>query len=682
MIIESVMPWYITPEIITRPTVISLWGMTGTGKTSVVKRLTELLRISSKRVDIDCGESDSETASDIEQKICSIFGIGDAATDDGDLENIRSSVFILDEFQYARTIDESGVEIDKSNQRTFWSLLDDGIVSIRSWYSSGFSTFIEFLEIFKRFSVKYPDFNVSCNLISDKEDIKKILLFENFNKIYRKKYMGSRYDGSSSYDFPVIQDSTKSDEEPFRLVVQLSTITDIAAKSNKERAEEIFRIIQEDTLTAKDLAKLLEELKVLAMSPRTLNCSKALVFVIGNLDEVFASSGTIDPDVDADIFYDITKKVKISDIKSALKSRFRPEQIARLGNNIIKYPTLSKNSLYKVVDREIAKVLSNFQKLRKGKVKVSDEVRHMLFSEGVYPTQGVRPIFSTIETMLAPYLSKILIHFSKKSNIEIGIGDTKDWTVKRFRMPETTITITSDDTKKEYKHKLFLGNDRKLEGRIGLYNTAIHESGHAIVQAYVYGIPPVDIVATSSNSTVGGFTLTHNNDISERNSRYDIESSIMISLGGYTAEELLIDREEMRSMGASGDLTRVWGDLKSASLYCGYFSPVPLDIWQASSMYGAEGFDIDKKLRDSDEKTPEEMMKDLLFTLMDRTKSILEGEKRLLKEISKYLGNNGSIDSKVFMEFVEKYGNKLTLEYMKNKKKDLDGSYYKQCLED
>ena len=35
-IIQSVTPWYVTPEIITRPVIVSLWGMTGTGKTSIV----------------------------------------------------------------------------------------------------------------------------------------------------------------------------------------------------------------------------------------------------------------------------------------------------------------------------------------------------------------------------------------------------------------------------------------------------------------------------------------------------------------------------------------------------------------------------------------------------------------------------------------------------------------------
>jgi cell division protease FtsH len=44
-IITAITPWYVTPEVIQRPIVVSLWGMTGTGKTSVISRLIELLDI-------------------------------------------------------------------------------------------------------------------------------------------------------------------------------------------------------------------------------------------------------------------------------------------------------------------------------------------------------------------------------------------------------------------------------------------------------------------------------------------------------------------------------------------------------------------------------------------------------------------------------------------------------------
>ena len=68
----SIVPWYVTPEIIVRPTVVSLWGMTGTGKTSVVRALIELLGISDKAIFFDCGEENNSSSQTVGEKICEI----------------------------------------------------------------------------------------------------------------------------------------------------------------------------------------------------------------------------------------------------------------------------------------------------------------------------------------------------------------------------------------------------------------------------------------------------------------------------------------------------------------------------------------------------------------------------------------------------------------------------------
>ncbi len=61
------------------------------------------------------------------------------------------------------------------------------------------------------------------------------------------------------------------------------------------------------------------------------NLLKALIFILANLDEAYHFADVITPDISADEFYNLSKSININDIKSALKSRFRNEQIARLG---------------------------------------------------------------------------------------------------------------------------------------------------------------------------------------------------------------------------------------------------------------------------------------------------------------------------------------------------------------
>ena len=55
-LIDYITPWYLNSEILERPLVISLWGITGTGKTSLIKRLIKYLDLSNKSTFIDCGE--------------------------------------------------------------------------------------------------------------------------------------------------------------------------------------------------------------------------------------------------------------------------------------------------------------------------------------------------------------------------------------------------------------------------------------------------------------------------------------------------------------------------------------------------------------------------------------------------------------------------------------------------
>ena len=54
--IDTVRPWYIFPDLQERPLVMNLWGMTGTGKTSLVKRFVELIEWQSY-FHCDMGES-------------------------------------------------------------------------------------------------------------------------------------------------------------------------------------------------------------------------------------------------------------------------------------------------------------------------------------------------------------------------------------------------------------------------------------------------------------------------------------------------------------------------------------------------------------------------------------------------------------------------------------------------
>ena len=72
-IVTSVSPWFLTQEVIERPLVISLWGLTGTGKTSLVRKLVEYLDLSERMVYFDCGEHEKDSGQTISDIIDNSF---------------------------------------------------------------------------------------------------------------------------------------------------------------------------------------------------------------------------------------------------------------------------------------------------------------------------------------------------------------------------------------------------------------------------------------------------------------------------------------------------------------------------------------------------------------------------------------------------------------------------------
>ena len=58
-IINSITTWFLFPEIQERPLVINLWGMTGVGKTDLIKKLSGLLNYDKKLFRFDMGSDNT-----------------------------------------------------------------------------------------------------------------------------------------------------------------------------------------------------------------------------------------------------------------------------------------------------------------------------------------------------------------------------------------------------------------------------------------------------------------------------------------------------------------------------------------------------------------------------------------------------------------------------------------------
>lgn len=680
-LLESISSWYITPEIIKRPVIISLWGMTGTGKTSVVRRLLEILGINNQAMFFDCGECTNENKN-IADNICD--SLGNERDDEAGSSKVSASspIFVFDEFQYARTINDEGCEDVKSSLRPIWSLLDSGVIDITDNYNWSFNQFCNFVEDFGALVEDYPDIIIDQNSINNPDDIK--LVVDSLGLFYLGRNILNP--GSNSND----------DEDPYKPIknfVDFDRLRVILKKANEDNPGSGMKVINNivhGTFKARELYEILKDIKNKSRKTKTLDCSGALVFVIGNLDEAFRVEDDINPDLDADMFYDITSKVSLGDIKTALTKRFRAEQIARLGNNMIKYPTLKREHFQTIIQKETERIMEDFKKVDPSlSVSVSPAICALLYSEGVFPVQGVRPIFTTIGTILTPYLSKILIEKTEADkNVVIDLLDETDWTDKEFKIPTTTIKISFPDTARTftYQHALQLGAARNPGERKKRYICSIHEAGHAVVYAMTTGKKPGNIVSVSIDH--GGFCSTYDKEMEgEIDSRQDIDNDVMVSLGGYVAEHEFYGPSQCL-LGSGSDLDAAWESMSEAAYKLGYFNPVKFSNYETlAGPDVAPGMDHRKTVyyyngHESIQQriSIDDAMERRFNELLEKTKQIIRDEKELIKKIALELGERGSMKTERFMEYVEKYGQKLTLESMETTKKVQDPEFYKNML--
>ena len=336
-VVDAMSSWYLFHDIQEKPVIINLWGLTGVGKSSLVNRLVQLIGMEQKYFSFDLGETDNRDWN-VQRTLEEIY----------DNVNGYPVILALDEFQHARTLNDFGEEKEKSPSRVIWQLLDSGKFKV-SKFNLHLDELFEFIQ-----RIRF--------LISNGVVVKNGMVVENQKYFIQKMnlrdvYMVYGEDDKSSF--------LKTDEVLFVPSRLHATIYNFAKERFSTKIE-----LEEKLLTFDGVETLSFLLEVfdLANSPKTVDCSKGLIFVMGNLDEAYTMSHNFNPDMDADEFHEQSLKITVPHIKKALQKRFRNEQIARLGNLHIIYPAFSKASFQKIIALELAKIekklLDNSRQLR------------------------------------------------------------------------------------------------------------------------------------------------------------------------------------------------------------------------------------------------------------------------------------------------------------------------------
>lgn len=625
-IISLCSAWYLLPKIQEKPVVINLWGLTGVGKSSLVNRLADLIDFRERYYRFDLGDTTQSS-----------WGISGTLSEINTYKNGLPFILGLDEFQLAQTLNPTAENSDQSKNRIIWELLDSGKYM---WHRSYFG--LDELQTLPQ-KLKYALYK-GVKVVNGKV-VRKKRIFKEILNLFKESYH-EELEFNNKIEFHFI---------PRKFYVNLFEILKDEYPNPFEIDRELSQMNGEQSL------EFLENAIKIANSPKIIDCSKSLIFVMGNLDEAYTMCQSYNPDMDPDGFHKQSLEINITHIKEALRQRFRNEQIARLGNNHIIYPAFSQKDFKKIISIELNKIKQKFQSEYQISLIIDTSLEELIYREGVYPTQGTRPVFTTLYQILGSRLGRILSEMYlgniKVDTIKIAVLNNK-LNIDYFR--EKSVVFS-----KEEDLQLPLSKLRETQKDDLQAITAVHESGHALLSVFLLNTLPDYVFSKTADANILGFVQTK--PLGKFISKKQIISRIAVYLGGMAAEQIVFG-EENKTTGSESDLEMatnfVLRMLKDAGMGT---VPGSYQIADPGTNY---------KLYDTSDKLNSQAL-DWIREAQDLAMTTLQNQIRLLLEMADYLSDNRSLSKEQMRTLCLSFGRNFNPDILFE---NGDHTFYRNCL--
>jgi hypothetical protein len=563
-LLDYIQVWYLMPEILTRPIIVCLWGMTGVGKTDLVRKLVQYLSFQERFAEVELMNTDDTTYFKSVSAMLKGNGIADN----------KPSIVLFDEIQRFYTLESDGTPVQSTKFNDFWELLSDGRLAKR-----------------------------------EKEDFDYYISDFMFNQRQRPRYPS---------EAPPVDDHMQE------------TVGIWEARNLKKMLDLEDDLVDIAEMTKKQMLDLILEAKSKRKIFEPVDYSQTLIIISGNLDEAFQmSSHTSDSEVDADIYHAFTKKITAVDIKNALTRRFRPEQVARFGNIHLIYPSLRKADFKALIKKEVGKIIARAVASFGVEISISDPIFKLIYRNGVFPVQGVRPVFSSVTDILETHLSKFLFEALTSDCNTLSIDYDNEAQKIIAKMGDRTI------------HVPFVGRiDKIRQSNISevVANVSVHEAGHAVAYVLLFGLAPLQLKSKVASSYAAGFTFPH--EIYE--TKENILKKITVFLAGGIAEDIIfgegyatvgrLNDREQASMLAIDFIRRYGFDERYQANYA-------LDF----------AHNMDKFSTDKDVET-------MVAGLVKETRSLLTQHRDFLQQLSRDLNEKGSMEAKDVADVAVRFG--------------------------
>ena len=486
-VMDAVRAWYVMPQLITRPVIVCLWGLTGTGKTQLTRRLAQLLGFYDRFVEVQMDGFSQNGGS---------YG---ASTISGTLENAgmvegEPGILVLDEFQRYRTVSGRGDDCKVERYQDVWALLSDG---------------------------KLPP------ALSELHNMER--------KLADALYEAERQD----------EDDAEEQRKKQKMRYKIDAWDAQALKRSLKLAEPLVEIMQWSNDYIHQLLVAFRE----SQNSWETDYSKLLVFVCGNLDEMYSetASRVEDCDTDADIFHQITSRLSLIDVKRALAERFKPEQIARLGNHHVIYPSFSRATYEQLIATTVRNYVNGIEANCGLRFVIGDDVLAQIYQNAVFPTQGTRPLFSSVHTILSSSMVDAAL-WALEQGAQAGQALQ---VVMAANAPQLQVQWLrgADIVVQHFAVPLDLNKVKQRTSADFRALLAVHEAGHGLVYALLFGRAPMEMKINIASFEGGYNSFTELQATSKRN----MLDMVCVGLAGRAAEQAVFG-EAACTTGAEQDI--------------------------------------------------------------------------------------------------------------------------------
>jgi cell division protease FtsH len=412
-LISKIKIWWCYPEYLFRPTIISLYGLTGTGKTELVHQIVKFLNLENEFCNLDLGNS---TQNNSITYILSRAGI----------DYTTQGILLVDEIQKynAGSVEYYSQQGTTNPFSGFWSLLSNGrILGVIDIISKIEAT----MNILQSQTYRQEQSILEIRKNIEEQNARALSANPNAQTIpfspnqFQKPTKGMSIPPSMIYeyvddaeDITMVWnlkqwyqgwDETQKDAQYInQLIGEKSQVENLCSTLNDDIALYYLRWKYQKFMRIKD-----------TLSDDDFTYKKLLIIINGNLDKLFIPNTPILEQKSEDICAHI-KKITVSDIRNELFRIFKPEQVSRFGSNFIIMPGLTDENYEKVIALELQKF--NAVSVEKYNLNVLQYVTPgMLFDKikerGFFPAQGVRPIVSAVGAIMGEILPEILVKHSQ-----------------------------------------------------------------------------------------------------------------------------------------------------------------------------------------------------------------------------------------------------------------------------